>query len=84
MIKCTRNEATLCCSDHACCPEQHHLCGRPEHHRCYNESQGEEEADCSCRIVEYKTGGIVSTGYKELCHHNMIWLEWRHKCVRRN
>ena len=67
--------------DFRCFEAGHHLCGQPDHHRCYNQSQ---EADCTCRRLEYKTGSIVTAGYKEICHQNMIWVEWRHKCVRRS
>ena len=40
--------------------------------------------DCSFSIPEVKSTGVVTSGYKEMCHSDYVWVNWRKKCLRRN
>ena len=50
--------------------------------RCYDARA--EEADCSCLVTSVLSAGVVMSGYKEQCHANYVWVDWRQKCLRRN
>lgn len=66
---------------YACCPAMHHLCGESVLVRCYNQSTSH---DCSCTVPAVQRVGVVTSGYKQVCHNNYIWVDWRKKCLRRN
>jgi len=44
----------------------------------------EEEEDICCLRKNVMSAGIVMSGYKENCHANFVWVDWRGKCLRRN
>ena len=67
-----------------CCPDHQHLCGQPVFVRCYNMTGQVVTPDCSCNIPQVHTSGVVTSGYKQICHQDFIWVQWRKRCIRRN
>merc|ERR1712098_405770 len=77
-----------------CCPYAQHLCGQPIWVRCFNNTQGDlsnsmqgdttSKPDCSCSIPHVDSAGVVTSGYKQICHQNFVWVEWMKRCIRRN
>jgi len=68
-----------------CCKYAQHLCGQPTWVRCYNTTRMVEDIpDCSCTIPHVDTAGVVTSGYKQICHQDFVWVEWRKRCIRRN
>ena len=72
------------CAGYTCCPTNHHLCGKSILTRCYNISEDVFPPDCSCSIPQVQSTGVVTSGYKEMCHSDYVWVNWRKKCLRRN
>ena len=70
------------CSGYECCPDGRFVCGDGPYVRCYDARAA--EADCSCLVTSVLSAGVVMSGYKEQCHANYVWVDWRQKCLRRN
>jgi len=66
-----------------CCENGHYVCDQGAYTRCFPASKS-NSSDCSCLVTNVVTTGVVMSGYKEQCHTNFIWVDWRKKCLRVN
>ena len=67
---------------YSCCPPGRHLCGQPQEVSC---GPGTETSlDCSCLATNILSSGVSMSGYKQICHPQFIWVDWRQKCLRKN
>ena len=66
-----------------CCPEGHYVCDKGPYVRCYQVDNDDQDL-CGCLVTNVLSAGIVMSGYKEQCHANFIWVDWRKKCLRRS